>query len=123
ALRYAFDDLGATLVRVPGDIPDGDQYRAVMRRVAKLAPKAKVLVSFWQPRTAAKPDPADWLETHPAGGLSLRPALYVEWADALVPGVKVMRNERGLNSGPASPQNEPNSSTPPCPTSRWHPPA
>src|SRR3954470_18403090 len=51
ALRYAFDDLGATLVRVPGDVTatgDPDQYRAVVRRVAKLAPGAKVLVSFWQ---------------------------------------------------------------------------
>src|SRR5688572_24068370 len=62
ALRYAFEDLGATLVRVPGDVNsegDPDQYRAAMRRVAKLAPQAKVMVSFWQPRTAAKPDPAD----------------------------------------------------------------
>src|SRR5206468_1308761 len=61
ALRYAFEDLGATLVRVPGDVgSDGeaDQYRAALRRVTRLAPKAKILVSFWQPRTAAKPDPA-----------------------------------------------------------------
>src|SRR5262245_58351666 len=36
ALRYAFDDLGATLVRVPGDVSsaaDADQYRAALRRV------------------------------------------------------------------------------------------
>jgi O-glycosyl hydrolase len=96
ALRYAFEDLGATFVRVPGDVAsakDADQYRAALRRVARLAPKAKVLVSFWQPRTAAKPDPADWLDTHPAGGLTLRPALYGAWADAVVARIKVMRDE------------------------------
>src|SRR5947209_1167965 len=58
ALRYAFEDLGATLVRVPGDIGakgEPEQYRAALRRVAAVAPEAKVLVSFWQPRSAAKP--------------------------------------------------------------------
>src|SRR5687767_11302767 len=57
ALRYALEDFGATFVRVPGDVgPKGEagQYEAVVRRVAKLAPRAKMLVSFWQPRTAAK---------------------------------------------------------------------
>src|SRR5262245_2098656 len=126
ALRYAFEDLGATLVRVPGDVSsDGDanQYRDAMRRVAKLAPKAKVLVSFWQPRTAAKPDPADWLDPHPAGGLALRPALHGEWADAIVARIKVMREEWGLNVVAVSPQNEPNFATPDWPPCRWDPPA
>lgn len=126
ALRYAFEDLGATLVRVPGDVGsngDPDQYRAVVRRVAKLAPDAKVVVSFWQPRTAAKPDPADWLDPHPAGGLALRPALHGTWADAIVARVKVMRDEWGANIVAVSPQNEPNFSTPAWPTCRWDPPA
>ncbi len=126
ALRYAFEDLGAVFVRVPGDVgSDGnaDQYRAALRRVAKLAPAAKILVSFWQPRTAAKPDPAEWLETHPAGGLALRPALYGEWADAIVARLKVMRDDWGLNIVAVSPQNEPNFSTPAWPTCRWDPPA
>jgi glucuronoarabinoxylan endo-1,4-beta-xylanase len=126
ALRYAFEDLGATLVRIPGDVGtsgEPDQYRACIRRVAKLAPKAKILVSFWQPRTAAKPDAADWLDPHPAGGLALRPALYGEWADAIVARIKVMRDEWGLNVVAVSPQNEPNFSTPLWPTCRWDPPA
>jgi O-glycosyl hydrolase len=123
ALKYAFDDLGATLVRVPGDVPDGDQYRAAMRRVSKLAPKAKVLVSFWQPRTAEKPDPADWLDKHSAGGLTLRTALHGEWADAVVARIKQMRDEWGLNVVAVSPQNEPNFSTDAWPTCRWDPPA
>jgi O-glycosyl hydrolase len=126
ALRYAFDDLGATLVRVPGDVgPKGEpeQYRAAMRRVAAGAPQAKVLVSFWQPRSAAKPDANDWLEPHPAGGLTLRPALHGAWADALVARLKVMRDEWGVNVVAVSPQNEPNFSTPAWPTCRWDPPA
>ena len=126
ALKYAFDDLGATLVRVPGDAgsdADPNQYQACIRRVAKLAPKAKVLVSFWQPRTAAKPDPADWLDKHPAGGLALRPALHGEWADAVVARIKLMRDEWGANIVAVSPQNEPNFSTDAWPTCRWDPPA
>ncbi len=125
ALRYAFEDLGATLVRVPGDVTsagDADRYRAALRRVARLAPAAKVLVSFWQPRTAAKPDTADWLDTHPAGGLSLRPALYGAWADAVVARIKVMRDEWRVNVVVVSPQNEPNFATPAWPTCRWDPP-
>jgi O-glycosyl hydrolase len=126
ALRYAFEDLGATLVRVPGDVgADGDaeQYRAALRRVTRLAPQTKILVSFWQPRTALKPDPADWLETHPAGGLALRPALYDAWADAIVARIKLMRDDWGVNVVAVSPQNEPNFSTPAWPTCRWDPPA
>jgi glucuronoarabinoxylan endo-1,4-beta-xylanase len=126
ALRYAFDDLGATLVRVPGDVTasgDPDQYRAAVRRLARIAPQAKLLVSFWQPRSAAKPDAADWLDPHPAGGLSLRPALHDAWADAVVARVKLMRDEWGANIVAVSPQNEPNFSTPAWPTCRWDPPA
>lgn len=126
ALRYAFDDLGATLVRFQGDIGSNgepDQYRAVVRRVAKLAPTVKVMISFWQPRTAAKPDPADWLDKHPAGGLALRPALHGEWADAVVARIKLMRAEWGANIVAVSPQNEPNFSTDAWPTCRWDPPA
>jgi glucuronoarabinoxylan endo-1,4-beta-xylanase len=126
ALRYAFDDLGATFVRVPGDVTqsgEAEQYRAALARVARVAPRAKVLVSFWQPRTADKPDPADWLDAHPAGGLALRPALYGAWADAVVARVKRMRDEWKVNVVAVSPQNEPNFSTPAWPTCRWDPPA
>src|SRR4051812_33277707 len=51
ALRYGFDDLGATIVRVPGEVQTSgspEEYRAVLRRVARIAPKAQVLLSFWQ---------------------------------------------------------------------------
>src|SRR5262245_25883939 len=126
ALRYAFDDLGATFVRVPGDVTatgDPDQYKAVVRRLAKLAPDAKMLVSFWQPRTAAKPETADWLDPHSAGGFALRPALHGDWADAVVARIKLMRDEWGAKVVAVSPQNEPNFATPEWPTCRWDPPA
>src|SRR4051794_16150850 len=126
SVRYAFDDLGATLVRVPGDLSSSgspDQYRAALARVSRIAPRAKILVSFWQPRSAAKPDAAEWLDPHPAGGLALRPAHYGAWADAIVARLKVMRDEWGANIVAVSPQNEPNFSTPAWPTCRWDPPA
>src|SRR5207302_8409581 len=50
ALRFAFDDLGATIVRVPGEVSaagETDEYRAALERVARVAPKAQVLLSFW----------------------------------------------------------------------------
>jgi glucuronoarabinoxylan endo-1,4-beta-xylanase len=126
ALKYAFDDLGATLLRIPGDVSstgDPDQYRAALGRVTRVAPAAKILVSFWQPRTPAKPDAADWLEAHPAGGLALRPDLHGAWADAVVARVKVMRDDWKANVVAVSPQNEPNFSTPAWPTCRWDPSA
>src|SRR4051794_29294307 len=44
ALRHAFDDLGATIVRIPAEVlqeGNPDAYRDVLRRVAKVAPEAK----------------------------------------------------------------------------------
>lgn len=55
ALWYAFEDLGAAIVLVPGEVSTSglaDDYHAVLKRVARVAPKAKVL-SCWQPRSSA----------------------------------------------------------------------
>src|SRR3712207_5773045 len=62
ALRHALTDLGATIVRIPAEVPkedDPEVYRAVLRRVAKVAPEAKVFLSFWQPRSKDRRKPED----------------------------------------------------------------
>ena len=62
ALRHAFGGVGATIVRVPGEVSqsgDPDAYREAVRRVAKVAPGTKIDVTFWQPRSKDKPRPED----------------------------------------------------------------
>src|SRR5947209_20043897 len=49
ALRLALDDLGATIVRIPAEVASAgnpDAYRDALRRVARVAPEAKVHLTF-----------------------------------------------------------------------------
>lgn len=126
ALRYAFDDLGATIVRVPGDVGASgraDEYRATLQRVTRLAPQAKVLAAFWQPRAGAEPALTNWLDEIGGEGYSLKPARRADWAAEIAARVRTMRDDWGVNVTVASPQNEPNFSMPGTPTCRWTPAA
>lgn len=126
ALRYAFDDLGATIVRVPGDVGTSgraDEYRATLQRVTKLAPQAKVLVAFWQPRSSAEPGLTNRLDAMGDQGYALKPARRADWAAEIAARLRMMRDDWGVNVTVASPQNEPNFSMPGTPTCRWTPAA
>ncbi|MBI5775473.1 MAG: hypothetical protein HZA89_17270 [Verrucomicrobia bacterium] len=123
-LRYAFEDLGATIVRVPGDVDasgNAEKYRAVLARVSRVAPQAKVLVSFWQPRSAVRPQQASWLETNSSGGYVLKREQQDAWADEIASRLKLMRRDWGANVAAVSVQNEPNFSVPGSPTCFWTP--
>ena len=124
ALRYAFDDLGATIVRVPGEVQtsgDPEEYRAVLKCVAWIAPKAQVLLSFWQPRSVAKPKVSDWLDDLGLKGYALKPSLRGAWADEMVARIQTIRQDWGANVTVVSVQNEPNFSVPGSVTCRWEP--
>jgi O-glycosyl hydrolase len=124
ALRHAFDDLGATIVRVPGEASRSgapDEYRAALRRVTRLAPRAKVVVSFWQPRSSARPKVSDWLDDLGKDGYALKPAMRAAWADEIVGRVRTIRRGWGVNVTVVSVQNEPNFSVPGSLTCRWEP--
>jgi len=124
ALRYAFEDLGATIVRVPGEVSRSgapDEYRAALRRVTKLAPQAKVLLCFWQPRSSAKPEVSDWLDDLGEKGYALKPSMRAAWADEIIRRVQTVRRDWGANVHVVSVQNEPNFSVPGSLTCRWEP--
>ncbi|MBV9123549.1 MAG: hypothetical protein JO112_09345 [Planctomycetes bacterium] len=126
ALRYAFEDLGATIVRVPGEVQTSgkpEEYRAVLERVTRMAPKAQVLLSFWQPRSNAKPNVSDWLEDLGPNGYALKPSLRGAWADEMVARIQTIRQDWGANVTVVSVQNEPNYSVPGSVTCRWEPQA
>lgn len=126
ALRYAFDDLGATIVRVPGEVSSSgrtDEYRATLQRVTRLSPQAKALIAFWQPRSSAEPGRTNWLDTIGANGYALKPARRADWAAEIAARLRLMRDDWGVNVTVASPQNEPNFSVPGTPTCRWTPAA
>jgi O-glycosyl hydrolase len=126
ALRYAFEDLGATIVRVPGEASRSgtpDEYRAALRRVTKLAPQAQVVLCFWQPRSAAKPRLSDWLVDLGEKGYALKQSMREAWADEIVRRVQTIRQDWGANVRVVSVQNEPNFSVPGSLTCRWEPPA
>jgi glucuronoarabinoxylan endo-1,4-beta-xylanase len=126
ALRYAFEDLGATIVRVPGEVPMSgapDEYRAALQRVTRLAPQAKVLLCFWQPRSSARPKVSDWLDDLGEKGYALKPSMRAAWADEIVSRIRTIRQDWGANVKVVSVQNEPNFSVPGSPTCRWEPQA
>src|SRR5262249_43401848 len=126
ALSYAFDDLGATIVRVPGEISVSgapDQYRPALRRVTKLAPRAQAVLSFWQPRSAAKPKSSDWVDELGEKGYALKASMRAAWADEIVQRVQTIRHEWGANVRVVSVQNEPDFSVPGAQTCRWEPQA
>lgn len=126
ALRYAFEDLGATIVRVPGEVSQSgrvDEYRAALQRVTRLAPHAKVLVAFWQPRSHAEPERTNWLDAIGADGYALKPTRRADWAAEIAARLRLMRNDWGVNVTLASTQNEPNFSMPGTLTCRWTPAA
>ena len=124
SLRYALDDLGATIVRVPGEVAQSgrtDEYRAALRRVTRLSPQAKVLVAFWQPRSPSEPGRPYWLDEAGADGYTLKPARRADWAAEIAARLRLMRDQWGVNVAVASPQNEPNFSLPGTLTCRWAP--
>jgi glucuronoarabinoxylan endo-1,4-beta-xylanase len=126
ALRVALEDLGASIVRVPGEVGESgqpDPYRDVLRRVALIAPGTRVLVSFWQPRSQAKPSRTDWLDDLGPNGYALKPEAREAWADEIVARLATMRHDWGVNVVAASVQNEPNFSVPGTQTCRWEPEA
>jgi O-glycosyl hydrolase len=126
SLRLAFEDLGATFVRVPGEVSQSgasDEYLGVLRRVTAIAPGARVLVSFWQPRSAAKLKRSDWLDDLGERGYALKPSAREAWADEIARRLKTFRQDWGINVVAASVQNEPNFSVPGSLTCRWEPEA
>jgi hypothetical protein len=65
ALRHALGDVGATIVRIPGEVSqsgDPEAYRGALRRVARVLPAAKIFLTFWQPWSKDRPRPEDWLD-------------------------------------------------------------
>lgn len=126
ALRLAVEDLGATIVRIPAEVTqagDPDAYRDVVRRVAKVAPEAKVYLSFWQPRSKDRTRPEDWLDLDAAGMYRLRPAMAAAWADEMAARVVAIRRDWGANVVAVGVQNEPNFSAPGTLTCAWDPEA
>lgn len=124
SLRYAFNDLGVTIVRVPGEVAESgrpDDYRAALQRVTRLAPQARILVAFWQPRSQAEPNRSSWLDEVGPDGYVLKPGRRADWAAEIGARLRLMRNDWGVNVALASPQNEPNFSAPGTLTCRWAP--
>jgi len=124
ALRYAFEDLGATIVRVPGEVSMSgapDEYRAAHGRGTNLAPQAKVVLSFWQPRSSGRPKVSDWLDSLGEKGYALKPSMRAAWSDEIVRRVQTVRRDWGANVHAVSVQNEPNFSVPGSLTCRWEP--
>ena len=78
ALRHALVDVGATIVRIPGEVSqsgDPEAHRAALRRVAKVAPKAKHFFDFLaKPRSKDKPRPEDW--ARPRRGKQISPQAH-----------------------------------------------
>ncbi len=124
ALRHVLGDVGATIVRVPGEVSqsgDPDAYRAAVRRVARVAPGVRFFLTFWQPRSKDKPRPEDWLDVDEQKKYRLRPAMTAAWAEELVSRVKLIRNEWGADVVAVGVQNEPNFSQPGTLTCAWEP--
>ncbi|MEA2630048.1 MAG: glucuronoarabinoxylan endo,4-beta-xylanase [Chloroflexota bacterium] len=124
ALRCALDELGATIVRIPAEVTqagDPDAYRDALRRVAKVAPEAKVYLSFWQPRSKEKTRPEDWLDLDASGKYRLKPAMAGAWADEMVARVAAIRRDWGANVVAVGVQNEPDFSQPGTLTCAWEP--
>jgi O-glycosyl hydrolase len=124
ALRLALEDLGATIVRIPAEAASArnpDAYREVLRRVARVAPEASVYLTFWQPRSNARPGRSDWLDTDDSGKYRLKPALTTAWAEEMVGRVVTIRRDWGANVVAVGVQNEPNFSVPGTPTCAWEP--
>ena len=124
ALRHALGEVGATIVRIPGEVSqsgDPEAYRETLRRVAKVAPGAKIYLTFWQPRSQDKPRPDDWLDVDETQKYRLKPALTSAWADEMVARIKLMSREWGANVVAVGVQNETNFSQPGTPTCAWDP--
>ncbi|HEX8199315.1 MAG TPA: hypothetical protein VF590_02425 [Isosphaeraceae bacterium] len=126
SLRLAFEDLGATIVRIPAEVPrsgDPDAYRAVLRRVAAVAPEAQVYLSFWQPRSQDQIRPEDWLDVDAEGKYRLKPGRTAAWADELVARVRTIRDDWAARVVAVGVQNEPDFSVPGSLTCAWEPAA
>lgn len=124
ALRVAFDETGATIVRVPAEVAhvgDPDVYLDVLRRVAGVAPEAKVYLTFWQPRSIEKRKAEDWLDSDSEGKYRLRPAMTAAWAEEMAARVRAFRDAAGANVVAVGVQNEPNFSVPGSLTCAWEP--
>jgi O-glycosyl hydrolase len=123
-LRQAFADIGATIVRIPGEVSQSGEpaaYREALRRVANVAPRARVYVTFWQPRSQDRPRPEDWLDLDAANKYRLKPAMAGEWAGEMVARIRLIRGDWGANVVAVGVQNEPNFSQPGTPTCAWEP--
>ena len=124
ALRVAIEEVGATIVRIPGEVSqsgDPDAHRPVLDRLKRVAPDAKVYVTFWQPRSADRPRPEGWLDLDAENKYRLKPELVDEWAEEMVERLTTIRRDWGANIAAVGVQNEPNFSQPNTPTCAWEP--
>ncbi len=123
-LRQALGELGGTIVRIPGEVGqsgDPEVYRDTLRRVAKIAPDARIYLTFWQPRSRRMPRPEDWLDLDASKKYRLKPARIADWAEEMVSRIRAIRREWGANVVAVGVQNEPNFSQPGTPTCAWEP--
>jgi O-glycosyl hydrolase len=124
ALEHAFGELGATIVRIPAEVSrsgDPEAYRNALRRVARVAPMAKVVLTFWQPRSRNQLEPEKWLDVDTSGKYRLKPAMAAAWAEEMVARASLIRRDWGANVVAVGVQNEPNYSVPGTQTCAWEP--
>jgi O-glycosyl hydrolase len=124
ALRLAFEELGATIVRIPAEVAqsgDPAAYRSAIERVTKVAPEAQVMLTFWQPRSQDQTATEQWLDVDDAGKYRLKPERAAAWADEMVARARLISRDWGANVAAIGVQNEPNFSVPGSQTCAWEP--
>ena len=122
ALRAAIKDLDVSIVRAQGEVsPAGvvDHNRDILQRAMKLNPDLQILLTFWQPRSAAHLEKEYWLNVVEEQ-YELKPNLEEEWADELVARIQQYL-DWGINVTAVGIQNESNWSKPGTQTCRWAP--
>ena len=126
ALEAAINDLNVSIVRVQGEVSktgDTERNRDVLQRAIRINPDLRVLLTFWQPRSAKHPDNDYWLDIVEANGAKqfrLKPSKEDEWADEMI--ARVLQHQQwGVNVEVVAVQNESNWSHPGTQTCGWEP--
>ena len=126
ALEAAINGLNVSIVRVQGEVSktgDAERNRDVLQRATRINPDLRVLLTFWQPRSAKHPDNDYWLDIVEANGTEqfrLKPSKEDEWADEMI--ARVLEHQKwGVNVEVVAVQNESNWSHPGTQTCGWDP--
>ena len=126
ALEAAINGLNVSIVRVQGEVSktgDAERNRDVLQRATRINPDLRVLLTFWQPRSAKYPDNDYWLDLVEANGTEqfrLKPSKEDEWADEMI--ARVLQHQKwGVNVEVVAVQNESNWSHPGTQTCGWDP--